>query len=175
MKCRVAATAHVIRDVHCRSDAASPAQRWGKRWLDSGFSAKHKTLWRAAISPLFSRKGQNLNWSEEKWHRPSGICNKHVRLTTPGRDSQGGQESYRVVQSHSEKLTVRSENYWRELVHQSHSKWKGASFNKDGLLSDSLDISTDSGKRDQAVRNREQTGPPQFFSGSLWAASEHDR
>lgn len=27
MKCRVAATAHVIRDVHCRSDAASPAQR----------------------------------------------------------------------------------------------------------------------------------------------------
>lgn len=120
-------------------------------------------------------KAETYNWQEEKWHRTSGACNEHVNLATPARDTQWTQERYRAVQVHSEKLTVRSENYWRELVYQSHSKCKGVSFTKDGVLSDSLDISTDSGERDQAVRNCEQTGPPQSFSDSLWAAWEHDR
>lgn len=44
----------------------------------------------------------------------------------------------------------------------------------DGVLSDSLDISTDCGKRDEAVRNHEYF-MFQYFSHSLWAAWEHDR
>lgn len=76
--------------------------------------------------------------------------------------------------SPTQESSVRPENYWRELVYQSHSKWKGVSFTKDGVLSDSFDISIESGKRDQAVRNCEQTGH-QYFSDSFWAAWEHDR